>query len=260
MPTGHYDLHTHTTYSDGSELREMIAAAQQAGLDAIGLSDHCVVWDDPFDRSDRFDFHRTYEARRSDIEAARTEFEITVRDGVEMNYDPNYEDAIEAFLESAEFDYAIGSVHYAGEHYIVRKGFFADADDERKQEAVDTYIDWQVHLIESELFDVIGHLDLCERMPALAGFLSDDHITALIDALTNSSTIPEINGGKVFDDANANDPHLLERFRDAGIRFALGSDAHRPAEIGERFAYLSDIVAESDLALLEHQEIAGERE
>lgn len=235
----------------------MVEAAQRAGLDAIGLSDHCVVWDDPFDRSDRFDFHRIYDARRRDIHAASTDVDIDVYDGVEMNYDPNHEDDIDAFLRTADFDYTIGSVHYAGDHYIVRKGWFADASDEQKQAAVDTYVDWQVRLIESERFDVIGHLDLCERMPALAGVLSDAHVTTLIEALANSRTVPEINGGKVFDDANANDLGLLDRFRDAGIRVTLGSDAHRPAEIPERIAYLSDVAAESDLALVDHEEIVS---
>ena len=257
MAEHRYDLHTHTTYSDGSDLRDMVETAEEAGLEAIGLSDHAVVWDDPFDRSDRFDFHTTYEQRRSDIQELQSSVDVDVLDGIELNYDPAYEDRIAAFLEEAAFDYVIGSVHYAGDHYIVRRGYFEDADEATKREAVDTYVDWECQLITSELFDIIGHFDLCERMPALSGYLTQDHMNALIDALSHADTAPEINAGKVWDEGNANDPELLGRARDAGIAFSLGSDAHAPTAISDRQEYLQEIAAEVSLEVLPYDQIAG---
>jgi len=38
-----YDYHVHTTYSDGSFLEEMVDAAAAAGLDGVGIADHCNV-------------------------------------------------------------------------------------------------------------------------------------------------------------------------------------------------------------------------
>ncbi len=65
------DIHTHTTYSDGSDLDAMITAAEQAGLSALGLTDHCIVTEDDFGRRARYDLVETYQQRREDIRAAR---------------------------------------------------------------------------------------------------------------------------------------------------------------------------------------------
>lgn len=44
------DIHTHTTFSDGSDLSAMVGAAEDAGPDGIGLTDHCIVTADAFCR------------------------------------------------------------------------------------------------------------------------------------------------------------------------------------------------------------------
>ena len=63
------DVHAHTTFSDGSELSAMVDAAEGAGLDALGLTDHCIVTEDAFGRRARFALVGTYERRRTAIGA-----------------------------------------------------------------------------------------------------------------------------------------------------------------------------------------------
>ncbi|RQG87780.1 histidinol-phosphatase HisJ family protein [Natrarchaeobius halalkaliphilus] len=246
------DLHVHTTYSDGSDIREMVAAADDAGLDAIGLADHCILHEDRFRRCDRTDFDETYPERRSDIERLQSEFDVTILDGVEMNYDPAYHDEIQEFLARAQFDYTIGSVHYADEYHIAKTGWFASVDEPDRAAAVDHYVDWQLQLIESELFDIVGHLDLCERSSELRGRITDEQYDDLLEALGRSRSVPEINAGRVFDDYGAvhPNPRVIDRFLDSGVRFVLGSDAHKPTELTKRAEYLTDFTESRDLECL----------
>jgi len=95
----------------------MVDAATDAGLDGVGITDHCNVSPDPaaerFKRTFGFNLDLTYERRREAIERLRADPDvgIDVFDAVEMDYDPDHEAAIADFLAEAGFDYAIGSVH-----------------------------------------------------------------------------------------------------------------------------------------------------
>ena len=199
MSSVRYDLHTHTTYSDGSDIREMVEAATDAGLEGIGLTDHCIPYEDSFGRSDRYPFDGTYEDRRTEITDLRADddVELEILDGAEVNYDPTREEEIRELLANAEFDYVIGSVHYTDVYDVAGPRELARASASTKRETVETYLDWQCRLLESGMFDVLGHLDLPQRSPALRGVMTGDDYQRLADALAASETVPEINAGRL---------------------------------------------------------------
>lgn len=237
-----YDFHTHTTYSDGSDVAAMVDAAEAAGLAGIGFTDHCVVYDDPFGRAERTEFDRTYRERRADIRELRAEADVEVYDGVEVNYDPNHEAEIREFLAEASFDYAIGSVHYAGSYDIMHPDALADASAATRRDAVDTYFDWQVRLVASGLFDVVGHPDLPVRAPHLRAVVDEADYERLADALADADAVPEINGKMCTDTGGILHPRTaaLEHFVDAGVPFVVGTDSHAPERISETLGRVAD--------------------
>lgn len=248
MPRFSHDLHTHTTYSDGSDAREMAVAAADAGLSGIGFTDHCIVYEDPFGRSETYDFGETYPERRRLLGSLREDFDIEVFDGVEMNYDPNHESETASFLEEANFDYAIGSVHYAQEFYVTPATALSDAPEETRREAVDAYVDWTERLIESELFDVVGHLDLPQRNPSLRGLFDEEDYRRLADALADADALPEINAGRI--DAEYGtvhpDPAYFDVFADAGVSFVVGTDSHTPETLRTRVDMLDSVLEDAE--------------
>lgn len=254
------DYHTHTTYSDGAAIEEMVAAAANAGLDGVGLSDHCCVYTDPFDRSDRYDFEETYLDRRAEIESLRESYDIEIYDGVEMNYDPNYEDEIRQFLEEAAFDYAIGSVHYAGEYYIAHPSELAEADDETKRDAIETYVEWQCQLVESGLFDILGHLDIPQRPPSLRGHMAPQEYRRLAAVLSTHSTVPEMNAGRLDRSYATVHPHpdRFECFEREGVELVLGTDSHAPDQLSRRVSAVRPVVEEASVTVRSRLP-AGER-
>ena len=249
-----YDLHTHSTYSDGSDLRSMVEAAREAGLSGIGITDHCTLIDDDFGRSDRFDLEDTYEDRRREIEALRDEVDLEIYDGVEVCYSPAIEDRISTFLDEASFDYAIGSVHFADGYDFTTGAGTGSTSDERRA-AVDRYFERQIDLVESGLFEVIAHVDLPNRLPALRDLATEAHYRRLADALDGSRTVPEINAGRVRRDYG--DIHPNRAYLDAfdGLPFVASSDAHRPHEVGPRVAVLDDVFEEYGLTRLDPGEL-----
>lgn len=234
----------------------MVSAAADAGLEAIGITDHCNVSSrDAPNRAKRklgFNLDLTYERRRAAIDALRErsdptiadedETGLTIYDAVELDYDPRDEREIADFLEEAAFDYAIGSVHELDGANIFNRGHFGGKSDDELRALVDEYYDQTVSLIESELFDVVGHVDAIERTPELRGYTRPEHYDLVAEALAPSSTLPEINAGRAVGDEGYFHPapEFVEALRGRDVRFVPGTDSHRPDEIADRLPILGD--------------------
>ncbi|WP_338741039.1 PHP domain-containing protein [Haloplanus salilacus] len=253
------DVHTHTTFSDGSELSAMIGAASDAGLDALGLTDHCIVTDDAFGRRAQYDLVETYERRREVIEATRERVDLTLYDAAEVCYVESETDATEAFLETAGFDYTIGSVHFADAYDYTSDVPYVGESDEFRRAAVERYYDAVVGLVESELFDVLGHLDLPERLETLRGHSHREDYERVAAALADSRTVPELNAGRINRTLGRPhpDPSMFDPFDDRGVGFVLGSDSHRPDELTDRVPVLRELVAEADIEPLGIDDLLG---
>ncbi|WP_436345934.1 PHP domain-containing protein [Natronorubrum sp. FCH18a] len=253
------DFHTHTTYSDGGFLEGMVEAAEAAGLEGIGLTDHCTVSAREKPSTVRtiygFNLDLTYERRRRAIEALRDREDVSIEiyDGVEMDYDPRDEAEIRDFLEEAGFDYTIGSVHAVDGLNVQVPSNFAELSDVDRDEIVDGYFETLVSLIESELFDVAAHIDLIERTPALRGRATRAHYDPVARALADSRTVPEINAGRAIADMAIVHPSetFLDVLREYDVAVTIGSDSHRPSEIGDRAAFLEEYFETHDLEVVE---------
>jgi histidinol-phosphatase (PHP family) len=234
------DFHAHSTYSDGEFLRSMLGAAEAAGLDGIGIADHCNVSErEPMRRTSRnlgFNLDLTYERRREAIDYYRGEFDVAVYDAVEVDYDPRDEAAIREFLDEAGFDYAIGSVHHVEDVNVHVESYFGRKSEAERAEAVEDYFGKLVDLIESELFAVAAHPDLVERNPALRGYATAEQYDRVADAFADSRTAPELNAGRAFDDYGEYHPSpaFLDALLDRGVDVTVGSDAHEPGVVAER--------------------------
>ncbi len=229
----------------------MCDAAAEAGLDGIGFADHCSLTETPpHDRRRAWfgrNFDLTYQRRRAAIETLRERRDIAVFDAVEIDYEPEMTDRIESFLSEANFQYALGSVHYVGDRTVFWGEFTDDAD---RRQFVDRYYDRVVSLIDSELFDVLAHADIVESRPELAELTTPAHATRVADALADSRTVPEINAGRADKPDKPADFHptspLFEKLLARDIPFTVGTDSHEPAEFAPRVDALRDRLAASD--------------
>ena len=261
------DFHTHTTYSDGGFLQGMVEAAEAAGLEGIGLTDHCTVSSREKPATTRtiygFNLDVTYERRRRAIEELRRREDVSIEiyDGVEMDYDPRDETEIRDFLVEAGFDYTIGSVHAVDGLNVQVPSNFADLSEARRDELVDGYFENLVSLIESELFDVAAHIDLIERTPPLRGLATTDHYEPVARALADSRTVPEINAGRAISDMAIVHPSetFLDVLREYDVAVTVGSDSHRPSEIGDRAGFLEGYFERHGLESVEPPGLDGQR-
>lgn len=249
-----FDYHAHSNYSDGEFLFRMVDAADRVGLEGIGIADHCHVSGDAALAAHRdaygFNLDITYERRRSGIDYVREAFpDVRVFDAVEMDYFPDEEARIEAFLDEAGFDYAIGSVHQIDGRNVQSGAEFRDDSEADRRAVVDAYYENLVSLVQSGLFEIAAHPDLVERTPALRGFATQAHYDRVAEAFADSRTVPEVNAGRALREYGEfhPGPDFLRTLLDHGVAFVVGSDSHDPGEVGERGRAIDERFDELDI-------------
>lgn len=240
MPLADYHLHTPLCRHAVGAPEEYVAAAQAAGLEEIGFSDHCPMpGPEPFDdwRMLRAELPRYVEMIAAAREAAAP---FPVRLGLECDFIAGQEGWIEELAGAADWDYLIGSVHYLGPGW--------DVDNPRhlsRFTASTTAVEdiWQRYweafgqCARSGLFDFLAHPDLVKKFGRRpAGDLRRFYEPA-IAALAAHGTALEISTAGLHKPAGELYPAagFLTLAHAAGLPVVISSDAHAPGEVGRDF-------------------------
>ncbi len=227
------DYHVHSRFScdSATSVAEACETAVRRGIQELGFADHV----DFYPGDEGFGYY-DYEAHRTALEQARKEFgaKLVVRQGLEVDYLREHEDQVRAYLEDKSFDFLIGSVHYVNGYHISA----SKPTDMSLADLHDRYLRELEACIKSGLFDIIGHPDYVRRQLAYRFEPSESERFAedaarVMELAARADVVLEINvrPGRLM----VPSLFLLQRYRQAGGKaVAVGSDAHRPEEIGGR--------------------------
>jgi len=230
-----FDSHMHTELCKHAEgyLWEYVDQGHQAGLDGVIFTCHSPM-PDRFSHHVRMDPDEIWdyialvgEARDSAPEG------FEVRLGLESDFFPGMEEWLKQLHGTADFHYILGSVHWHTPEY--QAAFF-------NGDMWAFHCQYFEHLAESAecgLFDCLAHPDLVKNaspedwdlsraMPVIASALDRIAATGIAMELNTSGihkTVPEMNPG----------PSILAMMKQRDIPVVLGSDAHQPARVADRF-------------------------
>ena len=230
--------HNHTDFSDAkASLAEMAAAAESAGLDEFGVSDHLVLhpegksfaWAMPPERLDEY----AAEVRRVSRAARRP-----VRLGVEADFFPATVTKLGALLSRYPFDYIIGSVHFAGDFLVDEKRApWAKLDEGERQAKWDRYWDLIAQLARSRAFDFVAHLDIPKKFGHRMTEETPAPALAALDAIAEAGMAVEINTSGWHQPCREAypAPALLKEARRRGIPILINADAHDPTHVARSY-------------------------
>jgi len=196
------DLHTHTSLTDGvASLEDMVAAAEKRGYQYYAVTDHApnLVMQQMTDEKMLM--------QRAEVAALQQRVGLTLLHGTELNIAADGSVDWDAdFL--AGFDLCVASVH-------------SSFDQDRA-----TMTDRFITAVENPYVNIIGHpltRKLGRRPPV------DVDLPALYEACARTGTALEINASPERMDLP---PQDISAARDAGVKFAIDTDAHSIVHLG----------------------------
>ncbi len=232
------DYHMHTVLCNHAvgETSDYRKAAGDLGIPEICFVDHAPNPDgyDPLHRMKLSDFGRYREL----IETQMDQGSPRVLLGVEADYYEKCEPFLEKWLASHDLDFVLGSVHY------IDNWGFDNPDAMQVWNSVDIVDTWRAYfrllerLVETELFDAVGHLDL----PKKFGHRPNEEalkkmVCPLLDKMAKTKMGMELNTsglrkpvGEIYPS-----PLIVSLAFERNIPICFGSDAHSPEDVGKDF-------------------------
>lgn len=238
------DNHVHTHFSPDADSKATflgyVNRAKEIGLKAITFTDHV-----DFDaKHPLFDEMIDYDVYIEAFNEAKKIADIPIYLGVEIGYQSQVKDDINAFLDRYPFDFVILSIHYVKEQDLYTREFF---EGRTKEEAYRLYFEQCLDAIEHiPKFNVFGHLDYITRYSPFGMYEQDkysDQLKHILKALIAKGKGIEINtSGLATENRIYPDDPVVKQFIElGGTTITLGSDAHRLSELGRYFNQVHNI-------------------
>ncbi len=238
-----YETHSHTPlckHADG-EPEAYAAVAEERGLRGVIVTCHNPM-PDGFSARVRMAIHE-FDTYQEMVWRAQQHWEgrVEVHLGLEADYFPGYEGWLEQQLQSAPFQYVLGSVHPQTDEYRARFWGGDPVEYQRK------YFELLADAAETGLFDCISHPDLIKNETSRQWQperIMDD-IGRALDRIAKTGLAMELNtsgANKVVAEMNPF-PDMLRAMRERGIPVVVGGDAHVPHRTGDQFETALELLA-----------------
>jgi histidinol-phosphatase (PHP family) len=226
-------------------------AADAAGIEELGVSEHVYRFRQALDLWR----HPLWLENAEDDLDAYCEFvrSTSLRLGVECDFIPGAEERTAALLEARDFDYVVGSVHFVGDGdaAVDHDGFDVWEGDAGPEEIWTRYFEHFNRCARSGFFDILAHPDLVkvwgrDRRPLPEGDLRRFYEPA-VEAILEGGSAVELSTAGLRKPVGELYPAraFAELIAEAGVPFALSSDAHLPEQVGfgyeEAVAFLDDL-------------------
>ncbi len=235
-----FHIHTHFSFDSRSHVEEICIAAMARGIAEIAVTDHVDL--NPLDGG--YGFFRP-EAQWQALREwqAKMDGRITLRIGLECGEPHRFREDLREILAAHEYDVILGSIHWVGERPVETEEFFQGLTLEG---GIALYLEELARMAEEADYDVLAHPDIIRRAVYRrfgSGELDlkpfEAQVRRVLRIVAERGKGLEINTSFRRRGMGSPGPSLqvLRWFREEGGRFiTLGSDAHRPEDVGADFA------------------------
>jgi histidinol-phosphatase (PHP family) len=254
---------TFERYFTAANVERYRDAATAAGIEELGVSEHVYRFRQALDLWT----HPLWEENANDDLDAYCEFVrgTSLRLGIECDYVPGAEERTAALLAERDLDYVVGSVHFVGDGdaAVDHEGFDVWEGEASAEEIWTRYFEHFGRCARSGLFDILAHPDLVkvwgrDRRPLPEGDLKRFYEPA-VEAIVAGGSAVELSTAGLRKPVGELYParEFAELVVEAGVPFALSSDAHLPEQVG--FGYDAALAFLDELGVSEIAVFEGRR-
>ncbi len=243
-----FDTHIHTRYSTDSNMA-VEAAVKRGGELGLGIifTEHMDL---AYPEPDAFTFDvkqyfKDYIQYRSD----------KVLLGIEVGMRPDCLEDNRRIVADSSFDYVIGSIHVVDNIDIYQESFYHSRP---KREVYGRYFEAMLSCLKTyDFVDSLGHIDYIARYaryedPDVHYHEFSDWIDEILMTAAQKEKAIEINTRRLISpEAVAGLLPIYKRFYELGGRMVtIGSDAHKPEDIGRRMDVAQNLAEACKLSVV----------
>jgi histidinol-phosphatase (PHP family) len=174
------------------------------------------------------------------------EGQILLRAGIEVSEPHLYQERVVDHISDYPWDYILGALHWVDDHCIFEQAFF----EQDSRHTYQRYFDELFQLVDHADFDILAHFDAVKRygFEYFGDFRPEDYehtIRKILLRLAERDLALEINTSTLRRSIQTPSPDatILQWFREeGGVYVTLGSDAHRPEEVGHQLVQMTKLV------------------
>lgn len=232
------DYHVHTVLCGhaSGEMEDYIQVAVQRDLMEMGFNDHApsLHLKDP---SLTMSLHQLPEYVDQVRALQGKHHRPRIKLGIEADFVPGYEKELGHLLSQYQFDYVCGSVHFIGDWGFDDSRFLNQYRKHDVDEAYAQFFGLVRQSAQSGLFDILGHMDLIKKYDYWPTGEIDGLLQETVRAIADAGVCVEVNTAGLRRPCREIYPseRILRLCHQYGVPVTLGSDAHRPEEVGLDF-------------------------
>lgn len=248
------DLHIHIERGEYEKawIDRFVEQAVKMDIDEINLLEHTVRIKDfhpAFKEAGEYSLYqrrwlnekkktaRTLDEYRRLIDMIKSsDYPVRINFGLEVCWFEQHADFLHKLIDECELDYVLGSVHWIDNWTFNQRKYQWLGKDVNK--LYKRYYEMSDSLIESGMFDIIAHPDLIRCHGIYPDYDLADTYRGLCKKAINNNVMIEMNTSKGL----GINEQFLQIAREEGVTFSLGSDAHRPEDVGRRLKEVSELI------------------
>lgn len=237
------DFHSHVSRSSALQMAQ---AAKAKGLRVLGLSEHVFQMQEAHETLAYLGLEGpmlTFASYIDAVQCAAQQSGIAVRLGLEVDFVPEKNASIQAFLQAQSWDFLIGSVHEIDGEPFEHEQKLSKAEGEALWLQ---YLDLLYQAVTSGYFQVVSHP---VRMRSVNPYLPptlDSELERLAAEATRRNVALEVNGYDML-----TYPTVVRRLVKAcalhSTPISIGSDAHYPSRIAQAHAQTEELLREAQI-------------
>lgn len=235
-----YHIHTKSSADSTAEPSDIVRAAADAGLSEICLTNHADINHHVPDDYFPFDLDEMAADYRAASKAGAA-LGVAVKNGIEIGVDKETLAEYESLLDGRSYDFIICSQHFIDGVDPYEQSYFSGKS---QREAYEAYLAAALSTLSAfNGYSVVGHIGYaakyCRTRPAIMDMDGyGDYIEEILKVAVSRGKGIEVNTSGI---KNTGEPmaaySVVKRFIELGGEIVtMGSDAHEPSRVGDRFA------------------------
>ncbi|PSR55851.1 histidinol-phosphatase [Adhaeribacter arboris] len=262
MPWTNY--HSHCAYCDGSDAPAVyVEEAVNQGFTAYGFSSHAPL---PFPTTWSMKMEKL-PAYIAEVKALQSQYvsQIQIYAGLEVDFIPGLMGPKSKFIQAADLDYTVGSVHFVdtlpdGRHWEIdnKPAVFAEGWEQifkkDTRAAVTRYFELTRQMVREQCPTLVGHLDKIKMQNTSTFYFAETEdwyqaeVVKTLREIAAAGVIVEVNTRGLYQNKTTEvypGRWILAQMQQLNIPVTINSDAHKPSEIAGKFDYAAELLLET---------------